>query len=41
MNTISLLKFSKGHESVKNAGGVTVLNLCTLPDGALYLYQVS
>ena len=37
---ISLLKFSKGHNSVKNVGGVMVLVLCKSSDGALYLYQV-
>ena len=36
---ISLLKFSEGRDSVKIVG-VTVLVLCTLHDGALYLYQV-
>ena len=35
---ISQLKFSKGHDSVKIIGEVTILVLCTLPDGALYLY---
>ena len=38
---ISLLKFLKGHNSVKNVGGAMVLNLCILSHGALYLYQVS
>ena len=28
------LKFTKGHNSIKNVGGVTVLVLCTLPDNA-------
>ena len=32
------LKFSKGHDSVKIIGEVTILVLCTLPDDALYLY---
>ena len=32
---------SKGHNSIKNVGGVTVLVLCTSPDGDLYLYKVS
>ena len=31
----------KGHNSLKNAGGVMVLNLCTLSYDAIYLYQVS
>ena len=35
---ISQLTFSKGHGSVKIIGEVTTLVLCTLPDGALYLY---
>ena len=35
---ISRLKFSKGHDSVKIVGKVTILVFCTLPDGALYLY---
>ena len=29
------------HHSVKSAGEVMVLVLCTSPDGALYLYQAS
>ena len=29
------------HHSVKRAGEVMVLVLCTSPDGALYLYQTS
>ena len=32
--------FSKRHNSVKNVGGVAILNLCTSFDHALYLYQV-
>ena len=40
-NTISLLKFSKGHNSIKNVDGVTPLNLCISSDDALYLYQLS
>ena len=32
---------SKGHTSVKNEDGLPVFNFCTLPDSALYLYQVS
>ena len=38
---ITSLKFSKGHNSVKNVVGVTILIFCTLPNDALYLYQVS
>ena len=42
MDTISLLKYSKGHNSVINVGGVPVLNLRRFSDGASYfLYQVS
>ena len=33
-------KISKGHNSVKNVGGVTVLFLCTLSNGGLYLNKV-
>ena len=32
--------FAKGHNSVKNVGGVIVLVLSALSDSALYLYQV-
>ena len=35
------LKFLKGHDSVKNVSGISVLNLCISSDSALYLYQVS
>ena len=38
---ISLLRFSKEHNSIKNVGGVTVLNLCSSSDHALHLNQVS
>ena len=38
---IFIRKISKGHNSVKNVGGVSVLVLCTLSDDGLYLYQVS
>ena len=34
-------KISKGHNSVKNVGGVTILVLCTSSDNDLYLYKVS
>ena len=37
---ISLLKVSKGHNSVKSIGRVTVLVLCILIDYALNLYHV-
>ena len=36
-DTISMVKFSKGHNSVKNVGGVKVLILCASSDDALYL----
>ena len=39
--TISIPKISKGNNSAKNVGGVTVVNLCTSSDRALHLYQVS
>ena len=34
-------KNSKGHNSVKNVGGVMNLVLCTSSDGGLYFYKVS
>ena len=40
MHTISLLKITKGDNSAKNVGGVTLVNLCTLSGHALYFYQV-
>ena len=33
-------KISKGHNSVKNEGGVTVLVLCASPDDGLYVNKV-
>ena len=39
-DTISILKISKGNNSAKNVGGVTVLYLCTSSGHALYFYQV-
>ena len=39
--TIFMGKISKGHNSVINVGGVTVLVLCTSSDDGLYLYKVS
>ena len=39
-HTISILKITKGNNSAKNVGGVTVVNLCTLSGDALYFYQV-
>ena len=40
MDTISILKITKGNNSAKNVGGVTVVDLCTSYDHALYFYQV-
>ena len=37
---ISLRKITKGNNSAKNVGGVTVVDLCTLSGHALYFYQV-
>ena len=39
-NSISILKITKGNNSAKNVGGVTVVELCTLSGHALYFYQV-
>ena len=39
-DTISIPKISKGNNSAKNVGGVTVINLCTSSGHALYFYQV-
>ena len=36
-----MLKITKGNNSAKNVGGVTVFNLCTLSSYALYLCQIS
>ena len=33
-------KISKGNNSAKNVGGVTVVDLCTSSGHALYFYQV-
>ena len=38
--TRSILKITKGNNSAKNVGGVTVVNLCTSSGHALYFYQV-
>ena len=40
-DTTSILKITKGINSVKNVGGVTVFNLCMSSGHALYLFQVS
>ena len=34
------IEISKGNNSAKNVGGVTVVNLCTSSGHALYFYQV-
>ena len=39
-DTISILKITKGNNSAKNVGGVTVVDLCTSSGHALYFYQV-
>ena len=36
-----MLKITKGNNSAKNVGGVTVVNICTTSGQALYLCQVS
>ena len=36
-----IAKISKGHNSVKNVGGVTNLILCISSDDGLYFYKVS
>ena len=38
---ISILKITKGNNSAKNVGGVTVIYLCTPSGHTLYLCQVS
>ena len=40
-DTIFIEKISKGHNSLKNEGGVTVLVLCTSSDGGLFVTKVS
>ena len=35
-----LYRISKGNNSAKNVGGVTVVDLCTSSGHALYFYQV-
>ena len=39
-DTISLLTITKGNNSEKNVGEVTIVNLCKSSDHALYLCQV-
>ena len=41
VDTISILKITKGNNSAKNAGRATVFNLCKSSGHALYFYQVS
>ena len=40
VDTISIRKITKGNNSAKNVGGVTVVHLCTSSGHALYFYQV-
>ena len=40
-DTIFIGKISKGHNTVKNIGGVSVFVLCISSDDGLHLYQVS
>ena len=37
---VCILSFSKGHNYVNNVGGVMALNVSTLSNDVLYLYQV-
>ena len=39
-DTISIQKITKGNNSAKYVGGVTIINLCTSSGHALYLCQV-
>ena len=39
-DAICILKYAKGHNSVKSVGGVLELVQYTMSDNALYLYQV-
>ena len=38
---ISIVRITKGNNSAKNVGGVTVVNLCTSSGHALYFCQIS
>ena len=40
MDTISILKITKGNNSAKKVEGVIIVNLCTSSGHALYFYQV-
>ena len=37
---IFILKITKGNNSAKNVGGVTVVDLCPSSGHALYFYQI-
>ena len=39
-DAVCILKFSKGHNSVNNVGGVMAIVMSTLSDSVLYLYIV-
>ena len=39
MDMISLPNITKGNDSAKSVGGVTLVNLCTSSGHALYFYQ--
>ena len=41
MDMISILIFTKGHNSIKNVGRVMLLNLCSSSNDTLHLYKVS
>ena len=41
MDTICILKITKGNNSIKNVSGATVVNICMSSGHALYLCQVS
>ena len=41
MDMISILTFTKGHNSIKNVGRVMVLDVCSSSNDILYLYKVS
>ena len=41
MDMISILKLTKGHNSIKNVGRVMILDLCLSSNDTLYLYKVS
>ena len=41
MDMISILKFTKGHNFIKNVGRVMVLDRCSSSNDTLYLYKVS